>query len=55
MAHHCVNADCSVQVGKEATTRLTGLSYADAKLKRNNKVTSMGAVTNSKTVRGKDV
>lgn len=51
----CANAECAVEVGEQVAAHLTGLNFADAKLKRNDKVTSIGAATNSTTVRGHDV
>ena len=49
------NADSAFEVGNDAAARLTGLNYADATLRRNDKVTSIGAVSNNTTVRGKMV
>ena len=37
------NADSAFEVGNDAAARLTGLNYADATLRRNDKVTSIGA------------
>ena len=45
------NADCAIALGEE----MTGMNYADAKLWRNDKVMSIGAATNSATVRSHDV
>ena len=49
------NAECAVEVGERVAARLTGFNFADAKLKRNDKVTSIGAATNSASIRGHDV
>ena len=49
------NADCAIALGEEIATRMTGMNYADAKLWRNDKVMSIGAATNSATVRSHDV
>lgn len=49
------NADCAIEAGEEAAKRLTGMNYVDAKLKRNDKVISIGAANNSAKVRGHQV
>ena len=49
------NADCAVELGNEAAKRLTGQNYSDGKLKRNDRIVSIGAATNTATVRGQDV
>jgi len=46
------NADRAIALGELAANELTGKNYADAKLKRNDKVISIGAATNSAEVRG---
>lgn len=43
------------EAGEEAPKRLTGVNYADAKFKRNDKVISIGAANNSAIVRGHQV
>ena len=49
------NADRAVELGEVAASALTGKTYADAKLKRNDKVVSIGAASNSAKVRGCEV
>ena len=51
----CSSADCAVELGIEAAARLTGQNYSDVKLKRNVRVISIGAATNTATVCGQDV
>ena len=46
------NAEMAIELGEAAAEQLTGKTYADVKLKRNDKVTSIGATTNSAEVRG---
>ena len=49
------NADCSIPLGDEAATHPTGMNYVDTTLRRNDKITSSGAATNSATVCGQNV
>lgn len=49
------NADRAIEAGEEAAKRLTAMNYADAKLKINDKVISIGAANNSAIVRGHQV
>ena len=46
----CSNADCAVDLAIEAAARLTEQSYSDAKLKRNDRVKSIGAATYTTTL-----
>ena len=55
VAPESANPDCVIEIGEAAADRLTGLNYADAKLRRNDKVTSIGSANNSTEVRGHDV
>ena len=49
------NADRAVELGEVATSALTGKTYADAKLKRNDKVVSIRVASNSAKVQGCEV
>ena len=55
VAPKCSNADCAAELGIEAAARLTGQNYSDVKLKRNDRVISIGAATNTATVHGQDI
>ena len=55
VAPNCANADLAIELGERAAARLTEQSYADAKLKRNDRVISIAAAANTATVRGQDI
>lgn len=55
VAPKCCNADSAVELGIQAAASLTGQNYSDVKLKRNDRIISIGAATNTATVRGQDV
>lgn len=55
VAPETANADLAIKVGEEAASRLTGISYTDAKLKRNDKVISIAIANNSAKIRGHQV
>ena len=45
VAPMCSNADCAVELGIEAAARLTGQNNSNVKLKRNDRIISIGAAT----------
>lgn len=49
------NADCVFELGRESAEHLVGQNYAYVKLKRNDRVISIGTANNSVTVRDKVV
>ena len=49
------NADKAFEVGEEAARQMTGNNYAEVKLKRNDRVISIGTAINSTQVRGFEV
>ena len=55
VAPSSANADSAYTLGEEAAARLTGTSYVDVKLRRNDKVVSVGSAINSAEVRGQQV
>ena len=46
------NADRAIELGELAANQLTGKNYEDVKLKRNDKLISIGVATNGAEVRG---
>ena len=49
------NPDRAFQLGKTAANTLSGQNYADVKLKRSDRVISIGAASDSVAIRGKEV
>lgn len=49
------NPDRAFELGGTAAKNITGQNYADVKLKRNDRVISIGAASDSVEVRGKEV
>lgn len=49
------NADHAFELGRESAEHLIGENYADAKLKRRDRVISIGTASNSVTVRDEEV
>lgn len=55
VAGKCVNADQAFDIGVKAASVMTGETYADVKLKRKDRVTSISGDKNQVTVRGVEV
>ncbi|KAG0721612.1 hypothetical protein GWK47_046129 [Chionoecetes opilio] len=55
VAGKCVNADQAFDIGVKAASVMTGETYADVKLKRKDRVTSISSDKNQVTVRGVEV
>lgn len=55
VAPKSANADRAFELGREAAERIVGENYADVKLKRKDRVISIGTANNSVTVRDQEV
>ncbi|MES9880176.1 MAG: hypothetical protein ABW185_04765 [Sedimenticola sp.] len=55
VAPKSANADRAFEIGRESAEHLTGDNYADAKLKRKDRVISIGTASNGVTVRDEEV
>ena len=55
VGHPSANADKAFEIGEQSAIAISGCSFADVKLKRNDKITSIGSAVNSVKVRDKEI